>query len=89
LLTIAGRADSPDRAAQITARISRTLRAYIKELQASARIPQSKRVRVQVLSAPTGATHVQGRRPAGPLVALTVVLVLLLLAAFSSVIAEE
>jgi hypothetical protein len=83
LLSIQGRAPSSARATQIAARVSRAFRAYVEQQQAAARIPRAARVQLNIVSAPEKATLVQGRWPRSPLVVLSVVIALVLLAAFS------
>jgi hypothetical protein len=82
-LSIQATAGSPAHAAQTATRVSRSARAHIAEAEHAAQVPQSARVRLEVVSAAREATLVRGRRLTGPLAALTGVLVLLGLAALS------
>jgi hypothetical protein len=88
LLRIEGVANSRARATQIAARVSAALRAYVAQQQIAAKIPLSARVRFDVASSPKPEL-IHGRRLMGPLVALSTVIVLLALAAFTQMRAER
>jgi hypothetical protein len=77
---IDGQAGSPGQAARIAVRVSAALRAYIKQLQAEANVPQAQRVQLGVVAAKRKPTLIQGHWRQGPLIALSVVMGLLLLA---------
>jgi hypothetical protein len=85
---IEGQASSPGGAARIAARVSAALRAYSEQRQAEANIPQAQRVQLGVVAAQRKPTLIQGHWRKGPLIALSVVMGLLLLAA-SIKFAEE
>ena len=88
LLYIEGFANSRARATQIAARVSAAFRAYVAQQQVAAKIPLSSRVRFDVASSPKPEL-IHGRRLTGPLVALSIVIVLLALAALTQMRAER
>lgn len=81
LLRIEGQAASPAQAAEIAARVSQTLRLYITQQQTNAMIPPIQRVRLETINAPRKPILIQGHWRKSPLIALSVVMGLLLLAA--------
>jgi hypothetical protein len=80
-LRIDGKAGSPAQASRIAARVSRALRAYIARAQATARISPMQRVRLEPVEAPQQPRLIQSHWRKGPLVALSIVMAALLLAA--------
>lgn len=78
---IDGKAGSPAQASRIAARVSRALRAYIAQAQAAARISPMQRVRLELVKAPQQPHLTQSHWRKGPLVALSIVMAALLLAA--------
>jgi hypothetical protein len=81
LLRIEGQAASPAQATRIAARVSRAFRTYIKQQQTMAHIPQIQRILLVSINAPRKPTLIQGHWREDPLIALSFVMGLLLLAA--------
>lgn len=88
MLGIDGQAGSPAEATRIAARVSGTSIAYMQQMQTKARIRQGQRVQLALLPASKKPALIHGHWRESPLVALSLVMGLLLLAA-SIKFAEE